>query len=485
MTITAPSTTVKHGFAAFAGDLPESALLIAEIDATGSGVAGEPSAINTLADAEAYFGPLSQGTRAARIWFQLGLNNEVGLYAFGVDSTGWTSNNWALTVAAGTALESGTLFVRLGSDTLSVSVSKGDDQDTVAAAIDAAIAGAPTTVPFTSGVVTNVVTATTTLVGLATNRVDVSVDKYSDRGEAGVGGISVAVVNNAVATGETAALDTSNIGQSAHLWYLHNQVNTAFLDTLAAWRDSRWMTANNYFQPLAAFATGQSAESAFTGVVGLRNDTNHTYCAPSDSPAYELEFSVAQLAAIKAEENERGTVPISTEGRTLSVQSPTVIFDPDLILQAGGSAYREVNGATVSVQVVNSRRKDLSNAEDLRFFGLETVLSARSLAQDLVDMLNGERGKSINEGAPVSARQAPFVTSADQVTSLGRAVLVKAWTDQRITGPDQATVEAYLTSTTVVVEGGVAKGFDLIFNVRLAAISRTMTATIFILGSTS
>jgi phage tail sheath gpL-like len=439
-------------------------------------------AINTLADAVSFFGPLdvSQGTRAARKYFELGLNNYIGLFALGLDATGWTSNNYTLTVAAGTATESGTLFLRLGSDTLPVAVTKGQDQDAVAAAIDAAINGAPSSVPWTSGVVTNVVTATTTLVGLATNRIDVSVDKYSDRGENGVPGITVAVVNNAVATGEAAALDTTNLGQTTHLWYLHNQVNTAFLDSLATWRDTRWNTENNWFQPIAAFATGQGAESAFTSVIGLRNDTNHTYLAPADSPALELEFVVAQLAALNTEQRERGTVPISTENRVISAQPPTVSWNPDLILQAGGSPYREVNGQTLSVQVVNSRRENAQNEEDLRFFDIALVLSARELLTRIKAMLDGERGKAINTGGPIAPEQAPFVTSEDLVTTKGRAVLVQAWVDQIITAPNQQTVEAVLVGTILVVEGNIAKGFRQQYDPTLTNIARVMEAVVFL-----
>lgn len=480
MTINAPSSTVSFGFAPLAGDTGESAVLIAEIDATGTGTPGEPLRVSSFAQAADYFGPLSQGKPAARRWFSLGLSTEIELYVFGLDSTGWTSNNWTLT-AAGTATAAGTEFVRLGPNTISVAIPSGTTAAAAAALVDVAITAVASTVPFTSGVAAEVVTATTTLVGATTNRINVSVNKYADRGESGVPGITWTVVNSAAGTGETAALDTTNLATTGYLWYLHNQVNTAFLDSLATWRDPRWNQENNWFQPIASYAT--DAEVDFTSVIDLRNDTNHTYLAQSDVPDYELEFTVSVLRAIKDEQAERGTVPISTENRPISGQSPTVIFDATNVLRAGGSAFTAQNGQTLSVQIVNSRR-EADGFEDLRFFGLELVLSARELsARILADMNANHRGRAILEAPAFSADQASYVTSELAALASGRTVLVQAWKDAIITAPDKTTAESYLLSVTTESDGGVLTGFRWQFSPRLTSIARTMAAFILLRGS--
>jgi hypothetical protein len=157
-----------------------------------------------------------------------------------------------------------------------------------------------------------------------------------------------------------------------------------------------------------------------------------------------------------------------------------VSWNPDLILQAGGSPYREVNGQTLSVQVVNSRRENAQNEEDLRFFDIALVLSARELLTRIKAMLDGERGKAINTGGPIAPEQAPFVTSEDLVTTKGRAVLVQAWVDQIITAPNQQTVEAVLVGTILVVEGNIAKGFRQQYDPTLTNIARVMEAVVFL-----
>lgn len=474
--ISAPNTSVSLGFAPLAGDNTESALLVAEIGADGEGTANRPERVTSATQAAEYFGT-SQGTRAAALWFTLGLGQNIDLYAFGLDATDWTTNTWTLTVS-GTASQSGTLFLRLGSDAIAVSVASGDDQFEAATAIDAAITAADT--PFSSSLTDGVVTVTSQHVGVAANRIDVSVDKYRDRGERGIPGLTVLVANKATATGTPSSLVTTHLEDSNHSWLLHNNPTTAFLDSLATWSDVRWSRGNRIYS-LLAFASGTT--SAFTSVVDTRNDNTHAYLSSADSPAYELEFVVAQLRAIKDEQAERGTVPIATQGRRLPVAAPTAILDPNTILQAGGSPYRSVRGRPTSVRVVNSRRANDLDQEDLRFFDIGIVLAVRELLDRVEAALDTHRGRVILESPAVNAAQAKFVTSEASITALVQNVLIQAWRDALLSGADEATLRTYLSSVRLIEEGGIVTGFRLQLDPRAVSLVTTLSALVLLKGN--
>lgn len=461
-----PTNLVRFRLSTLTSQGTERLLAMGPVGSGGTAAASTPVKLTSVAQAEDLFGD-SQVVDAARIWFRSRLSAGRELWAFGFDQGTWTANTWTLTVASGTAPAGGTLNLRFGDFVIPVTVNRDDDQDAVAAAINTAI-NARTDVPATSTVLTNVVTVTSDYLGLEAQRIPVSVDLYSDRGERGVSGISVAVVNNTASAGEPGALVTTNLTED-YDWWLHANQGTAFLDSLEDFLETGWQERNNYAHAFKAiYGTSQSA---VTAVTSSRNDPHHTYVAQKDTPSFELSMAMRTVIELLSKlDLPQGAGGFQSQQVRLPGNPPTEPnFDSEALLQAGQVPLRVArNGRAVFVRLVGNRRENDQAVEDLRLFGLDAILRTRELGQRMVV----ENAKSLDKGIIDSgqvpaAAVAPFVVSKEQIRLGYVALFTQAGADGLITTADPDTPfdpAAVVTDITLRTQGGTVVGFDIVVN---------------------
>ena len=461
-----PTNSVRFRFANLALEGAERLMLMGPIGTGGTATSNTPYKITSVAVAQDLFGA-SQVVDATRIWFASRLAADRELWAFGFDDTGWAANTWTLTAAAGTATAGGTLVLRFGDYTIPVTILKGDDEDAVAAAIDAAVS-ARTDVPATAAAVANVVTLTSGYLGLEANRIPVSIDLYGDRGELGVPGVSVTVANNDAGSGEPGALDSTNLAEVYDFWAHANQ-GTAFLDSLEEFLDSQWDQKNNYARAIKSiFGTDQAAVVALTD---SRNDQHHTYIPQKNAPYFELSQAVrVWVEALKVLDRPAGAGGFRSQSIPLPGNPPTEPnFDSEAMLQAGQSPLRvSRNGAARIVRLVGNRRENDEGVEDLRLFDFAAYVRVRELGRRMV----AENARHLDKGIIAvgqvpAARVAAEMIDEEQYRLAFVAVFTQAAADGLITrlDPNQPfDPTAVIASITKKMDGGIQTGFDMIVN---------------------
>lgn len=125
-------------------------------------------------------------------------------WVVGIDDDGGGTRATQTITVSGTATANGTIFLYIAGRRITVGIVSGDTENTIAAAIDAAIAASDfaTELPVTSGVATRVVTLTARNAGTLGNEVDVRLNHQ--QGEALPAGFTVTI-----AAGVAGATDPS------------------------------------------------------------------------------------------------------------------------------------------------------------------------------------------------------------------------------------------------------------------------------------
>lgn len=188
------------------------ALIIAQKIAAGSATADTLVRVTSESQAIAYCGRGSMGHRMAKAFLRLNKQTELWILVVADNGAGVAATK-TLTVT-GPATAAGTISIYIGEDVVQVGVASGDAQNTIAAAINAAIA-ANGDLSVTSGVATNVVTLTARNKGVAGHDLPVRVN-YQD-GEALPAGVTVAVAN--AVSGITNPVLTNGIAALGDIWF--------------------------------------------------------------------------------------------------------------------------------------------------------------------------------------------------------------------------------------------------------------------------
>lgn len=457
-----PGVNLRFELADISLAQPRRALLIGGIGTGGTAPANMPTKLLSSDDAAAFFGA-DQAADAAKRFFAVGLQTVYELWGFGVSTASWTANTWALTVA-GTATRADTLYIRVGNWVIPVLVAEGDTSSAVATKIAAALnASAAPVSAAVDGVNSSEVDVTSTYVGTPSRRIPLSVNLYRDRGEPGVPGISVSVVNNANATGDPGSLTTTNLGNQPFDWYLHAFHTTAWLDALNGWIAGRWAQANNYAHALTVV---RGTQSAAVTLAAARNDPHHSYVAGVDAPEYELETAINVLRAVEDEIQERGP-GIGGINTKVSMAVPTVNVDAAVVLDAGAIPLRVTTAETRMVRVVGNRRKNAEGAQDLRLFDLAAILRTRELGERLVALLAEQLGKGlVQDGVALSPSVAAYTTSVLRLQGEVVALLVDAVKDGILDATEDSARQV-LSSIEVLEVGGIRTGFSLVFDPRI------------------
>jgi len=466
-----PSASVLFRLADAALEQPQSVLLIAPISSAGTGTPDTPTRVLDSEQGAAFFGE-SDGVAAVARFFELAMQADFDLYAFGVDASTWTTNTWEVTIT-GTSTKAGTNYWRFGSYQLPVGVPTGTSNTAHATLLAAALAASD--LPLTAvvdGVNANQVNITSTDGGEHIARTPLSVDLYAERGESGVAGVSFEIVNNADATGSP-TFDSTNIVQD-HTWYLHPFHSTSWFDDIEEWLVDRW--ENSQF-PHAITARNDTSSATVT-LFDARNDFHSSYVAAANAPEWEIETAINMLNAIQGTINTRGETVPQTIDLLLTMNRPTIVYDKATLLDAGAIPLRAAGSSTFAIRVVTNRRKTDGGQEDLRVFGIDARLRVRVLGRRLGGYLALQLDKAIvDDVAPLSPGVALHAISLDTIRAEISQLVDQAIRDAVIDLPlaDAATV---IQTVELITEGGIKTGFNVRLNPRIVQNSTTLSALV-------
>ena len=220
------------------------------------------------------------------------------LYAVPFSDNGTTKAAGTFTVT-GPATGNGTVSIEIGGYGLSVGVTSGDAQNTIAAAINAAI-NLVTDLPVTSGVSTNVVTVTAKNAGTNGNTIRISVNPST--GQVLPVGVAVALVqptggatDPAYATTQVTALAAIAAEDFRHIVWPWTDDDS--LDVLDAELISRWGAARGKLSHAYSFLADTVGNATTWG--GFRNSPHHTTLATLTprNPHWEMAASAAGAMA--------------------------------------------------------------------------------------------------------------------------------------------------------------------------------------------
>lgn len=305
-------------------------------------------------------------------------NNRFTEVAFGVlaDDAGGTAASGTLTVT-GPATASGAISLYLGGTLVSIPVASGDVQNTIAAAISAAI-NANADLPVTAGVSTNVVTVTFRHKGLAGNSFDMRLN-YQD-GEATPAGVAIAIV--ALASGATNPALATLIAALGDNWY---QV------WAQPYTDATSLTAienelASRFGPMrmidgVAVTSAAGTQSAL-GTLGDGRNSPHLCIAAQPgknplTPPMEYAAAVAGVAALYGNTDPARpfqTLPVA--GVRAPAEADRFTFtERNLELFDGISTSKVVGGQVQLERLVTTYQTAGSGASDQSYLDVSTMLT--------------------------------------------------------------------------------------------------------------
>lgn len=361
------------------------ALLIGQRLSTGSVAAGIPTRLTSSAQARTYFGRASMLERMAIAWFA---NNPVTeVWAIALDDNGAGVQAAGTATVTGTATAAGTIALYVGGQRVQVSVAAGDGQNTIAAAINTAIAAA-LDLPVTATVGSNVVTMTARHKGEVGNAIDI---RHSyDPSESLPAGVSLALSGSGLlASGATNPLISTAVTAMADVQYdiiAHPYLDSTNLTALKTELDSRWGPLEMIEGHAITAMNGAFATVAAFGAA--RNDAGSTIfdAGKSPTPTYEQASALAGVVAYY------GQIDPARPFQTLAlagVLAPSIAdrrtqAERNLLLFDGISTSKADADGTVRIdRVITTYQTNAAGAEDISYLDLNTRLTLAYLRYDL------------------------------------------------------------------------------------------------------
>lgn len=273
----------------------------------------------------------------------------------------------------GTATEAGTIALLVGGRKIRVPVAKGDVQNTIAAAIEAAI-DADLDQPYTTSTTDNVTTCTVRWKGATGNDIDIVHSYYV--GEKLPAGVSLAIAADVAGTTDPDVTDAIAAlgGDTQYYTVIMPYTDDANMDALEAELESRWGPMRAIpGHAIAAFRDdftdtqtyGNTRNSPFSSVLGT---------GPSPTPPW---LWAASLAANEVAENDPATPRQNT--KLLGVLPPQLDVDQftlqerNLLLGDGIATYKVVAGQPYLERLVTTYQLDASNQADTSYRDIETL----------------------------------------------------------------------------------------------------------------
>lgn len=398
------------------------ALLIGQKTSGGSATANTISKVTSVEDVIALAGRGSLLHRMAVAWFASNRQTEVWIGVLADDGAGVQAAG-TITVT-GPATESGTIALYVGGERVTVGVTSGDAQNTIAAAIEAAL-DANTDLPITSAVTTNVVTSTFRHKGLSGNALDIR-HSYRD-GEGLPAGVSLAIVQPT--GGTTSPVLTTLIAAIGDVWFhviAHPYTDSTSLAAVEAELADR-------FGPMrmvdaVAITSAEGSHGTLTTLGDARN-SKHSVIVAQDgptpvTPAYEFAAETAALVA------RYGATDPARPFQTLEYTHALPPAEADrwsnqernLLLYDGIATSRVGPGEVVQVdRLITTYQENSAGADDVAYLDLNTPLTLMYLRYSWRTrwMSRFPRHKLADDGTRFGAGQAVVTPKLAKAEALG------------------------------------------------------------------
>jgi phage tail sheath gpL-like len=413
--------------------LPNRVVIIGSRLSTGSVAALTPVQITRETDGKTFFGTGSQLARMCKAFKKASKFTEV--WAIGVaDDGGGVAAQKTLTVT-GPATSSGTLYIWVHGERVPVAVADGDDANTIAASIEAALAIAEPEkdLMVTFGVATNVVTGTCRHAAAFGEDLDIRVnyELTPQERDALPAGVSVAVANTVVGSGNPdIGTALAVVGDEFFTKYVSGYSDATNVAALEAELEDRW-------GPLA-----QQDAVGYVGITGTHSDLT-TYggarnsqfsCAMGSggvavgSPTPEAEWA-AVVAAVDSNEPDparpRQSLPLPGVLPPAKADRFT-LTERNLLLQTGISTYTVDQAGKVYIErLITTYQTNAQAVPDTTFLNVETMHTLAALRFTLRSRITTKypRHKLADDGTNYGPGQAivtPRIIRAEILSLFGQ-----------------------------------------------------------------
>lgn len=311
-----PGTIRTHGnFAEFdnsrassvPGRKPWRALIIGQRQSTGTATPLVSTRVVGESSGDPLFGPKSQAAAMARAY--KAANKYDDLYVIGMNDDGSGVAATKTITVTGTASGDGVIYLLIAGKPVQIPVKSGDAQNAIASAINAAVQASRhySRLPYTTGVATNVVTATAVNKGTVANTLDIRVNY--EQGQALPPGVTIVVAAGATGSVDpdiATALDA--LGDVQYDIIVTPYITDAQLETVAAFlkarsgpmvqKDGLAVTAiSGTHSAQSTLANGLNTE--FLHLVGVGGVTAVTGSSPT--PLYECAAIAGAVKSFEAQ----------------------------------------------------------------------------------------------------------------------------------------------------------------------------------------
>lgn len=393
--------------------LPFRALLIGQKLAAGSATADTLVRCSSEQQADQLCGRGSMLAAMVKAWLANNRSTELWLGVLADNGAGVQAQR-TLTIT-GPATAAGTLSFWLAGRRVPVAVASGDVQNTIAAAINAAI-NADTEGAYTSTVATNVVTLTARHKGAAQHGLDARLN-YVD-GEVTPAGVSVAFASTV--TGITNPTLTNLIAAMGDQWFhviahpYTDATSLTALETELASRDGATRQIDGVAITSAPgsqgtlSSLGNGRNSKYTVIVGQPGENPVT-------PSYAFAAAAAAAVALEAAADPARpfqTVPLKGVLPPATVDLFTKFPETNQLLFDGVSTSVCDAGGNISLdRLITTYKTNAAGAPDTAWLDLTTVFTAMYIRFTAVNRIKTRyaRHKLANDGIKFAAGQ-PVVT---------------------------------------------------------------------------
>lgn len=407
-------------------------LIIGTRQSTGTIAEGIVKAITSAADGWTYFGRGSMLGAMIEAFIETNPNAE--LYAVAIDAEGAGTAAAATITVTGPATEDGTINLLVGGRPISVSVSNGDAQDTIAAAIEAEI-DADADAPVTTATVANVTTCTVRWKGATGN--DLVIEHSYFTGQKLPAGVALAITAFSTGATDPAVSEAiTAIGGEQYYTIVMPYTDDTNMDLLEGELEDRWGPMEAIpGQAIAAYRETYGNSQTYGNA---RNSPFSTVLATGKSPTPPW-ICAAILAAVEVAENDPAR---PRQNKKLpGIIPPTVanrftLTERNLLLLDGMATMKiEVGEAFIERMVTTYQTKN--GVADPSYHDIETMRTLAYLRYSLAArmLLRYPNAKLANDGTNFAPGQVVVTPQVARGEVLG---LFREWErDGLVEGYDQ------------------------------------------------
>lgn len=395
------------------------ALIIGQMTAAGTEVAGTPSISGGVGDAQSKYGINSMLAQMVEMYR---LNDTFGeVWCLPLADGAGTAASGTITVT-GAATAAGTIPLYIGASPINpvieVPVASGDAATAIATNIAAAINAIPTA-PVTASAAVGVVTITAVHKGLLGNGIDMrACYRGAAAGETIPAGIALAFAGTAAGTGTLLAGGTANPTISSALANLAGDTtfdfiitpytdptNTAAMTAFLSDATGRWSWQQQLYGGAWSFERGTLSTLAAFGAT--LND-QHTFIPglyDSPTPDYLLAVDIASACIPFIRANP--AIPlqyIPLQSYAPPIQSRFMLSERNTLLYDGIASVKVTDAGTLEVErMITTYQKNAAGAVDNSYLDVETMYCLQYMARDLVDYLKTQFPQAIlvADGTPI------------------------------------------------------------------------------------